>query len=84
MGAPNFDSSASPNPSGYFAPVVLGTPFSRTFRSLYVGGAGDVSVRGLDGATVTFSSVPAGMILPVCGTLVASGTTTASAIVALF
>ncbi len=45
------------------------------FRALYVGGAGHVTLVGLDGNTVLFSSVPAGTQLNVGFTRVnATGT----------
>jgi hypothetical protein len=53
------------------------------FRALYVGATGNVSVMGLDGATVTFASVPAGGILPIACIRVRSTGTTASNIVGL-
>jgi hypothetical protein len=34
-----------------------------TFRGIYVGGAGDVTLKGLDGNNVTFSAVPVGTVL---------------------
>jgi hypothetical protein len=53
-------------------------------RGLYVGGAGDVAVMPT-GSTVavTFSSVPAGSVLPIRVTKVMSTNTTATNIVAL-
>ena len=53
-------------------------------RSLYVGGAGNVSLVTARGTTVTFTAVPAGSILPVrCRRVRVTGTT-ATAIVALW
>lgn len=52
-------------------------------RALYVGGAGDVSVITLSGATATFLAVPAGSILPIRVTRVRSTATTATAILSL-
>jgi hypothetical protein len=52
---------------------------------LYIGGAGDVSVKGPQmGAAVVFKAVPAGMILPVEVTSVMSTGTTATDIVAIY
>lgn len=46
-----------------------------TFRGLYVGGAGNVTMIGLDGASVLFASVPAGTVLNVGFTkIMATGT----------
>lgn len=54
-------------------------------RALYVGGAGNLAVtmRG-DTAAVTFSSVPAGTLLPLAVAKVMSTNTTATAIVAIY
>lgn len=47
-----------------------------TFRALYVGGVGDVTLVGLDGNTVLFQSVPVGTTLNVgCTIIKATGTT---------
>lgn len=49
------------------------------FRALYVGGAGDVAVKHVEGGSaVTYPSVPAGTILPVTGVRVMSTNTTAT------
>ena len=54
-------------------------------RGLYIGGAGDVSVRFPGSSTaVVFSGVPAGAVLPVQAERVMSTGTTATGIVALF
>jgi len=55
-----------------------------SFRSLYVGGAGDVAILPEnDLVSVIFLAVPAGSILPVFGTKVLATGTTATNIVAL-
>jgi len=47
-----------------------------TFRGLYVGGGGHVTMIGLDGNSVLFSTVPAGTQLDVGFTkIMATGTT---------
>jgi hypothetical protein len=51
------------------------------FYGLYVGGAGDVAVKTGAGNSVTFSSVPAGTIIPLRVTQVLSTGTTATNIV---
>ena len=48
---------------------------SNTFSSIYVGGTGAVSVETEDGTTVTFSAVPAGVILPIRTRKVLAATT---------
>jgi hypothetical protein len=53
------------------------------FRSLFVGGAGNISLVTLNGNTVAFTGVLAGSILPVQGRKVRSTGTTATNIVAL-
>lgn len=57
---------------------------SPPFRALYVGSTGNVVIRGADGNNVTFTSVPAGAILPVRGDQVLSTSTTASGFVGLY
>ena len=53
-------------------------------RSLWVGGAGDVTLDFADGTTnVVFSAVPAGQLLPVAP-LKVKAATTATLIVALY
>ena len=55
-------------------------------RGLYVGGAGDVAVLMADdpSTAVTFSSVPAGTLLPIACKKIMSTNTTATNMVALF
>lgn len=53
------------------------------FVALYVGGAGAVTIEGLDGVAVTFAAVPAGTYLNVAGTRVKSTGTAGTSIVAL-
>jgi len=48
---------------------------SNTFSSIYVGGTGAVAVETEDGTTVTFSGVPAGVILPIRTRKVLAATT---------
>ena len=64
-------------PAGFAEPVVPDTPSSSTSRGIYVGGTGNISaVMAGDGATVVFTAVPAGVILPIrCTQINASGTT---------
>lgn len=53
-------------------------------RGLYIGGTGDLAVRFRGGtATVTFESIPAGTLLPICCQYVMAATT-ATKIIALY
>lgn len=54
-----------------------------TYRSLYVGTGGNVTILNKTGQTVLFTNVGPGSILPVLGTKVLATGTTASNIVAL-
>lgn len=53
-------------------------------RGLYVGTAGNVAVKMINGQTVTFANVPAGSLLPIRVESVLSTGTTASNIVRLW
>lgn len=53
-------------------------------RGLYVGVAGNVAVRMLDGGTVTFIGVPSGAVLPIQFDMVMATNTTATNMVALY
>lgn len=53
-------------------------------RSLYVGGAGDLSIVTVGGETVTLAGVQAGTIVPLCVARVRSASTTATSILALW
>lgn len=60
------------------------TDLAYTTRAIYVGGAGNVVVDMVSGQTeVTFSSVPAGTILPIRATRLRTATT-ATNLVALY
>jgi hypothetical protein len=52
-------------------------------RALYIGGSGNLRISDTGGGAVTFSNVPAGVILPVMAKRVWSTGTTASNIVGL-
>lgn len=52
-------------------------------RALWVGGAGNISLITLSGATVTFTGITAGSLLPIRATRVRSTGTTATSILAL-
>lgn len=51
------------------------TPFATPVRSIYIGGAGDITVTTFRGTSVTFT-VPAGFILPLVCTHVTAATAT--------
>lgn len=59
------------------------TPAGGSFRGLYVGGAGNVVIKGLDGNTFTLTAVPVGTVLPVAGLAVVKALTTATLMIAL-
>lgn len=52
-------------------------------RGLWVGSTGDLAVRMVGGASVTFTNVPAGILLPIQVDMVLAATT-ADEIVALY
>ncbi len=56
-------------------------PISPAIRGFYVGGTGDVVGTNSSGATVTFTAIPAGKIMPASLTLIKSTGTTATFIV---
>lgn len=56
---------------------------SVTTRSVYVGGAGNLTVTMAGGGNATFNSVPAGTVLPIRVSKVLATGTTATNIVAL-
>lgn len=60
------------------------TTYAPLLRGIYVGTTGDVAVVTAQGTTITFSSVPAGAILPVFASKVMSTNTTASNMVGLY
>ncbi|HEY3495268.1 MAG TPA: hypothetical protein VGK73_11305 [Polyangiaceae bacterium] len=53
-------------------------------RAVYVGGAGNLSVRMAGGSTVVFTAVPAGTLLPISISRVVRATTTATTILVLY
>lgn len=81
MASPNLSLAASIE---YFAVTPSdSTVFAGATRQLFIGGAGDVVVRRLNGTNVTFTSVPAGSKLDIQCDQVRSTGTTATLIVAL-
>lgn len=59
------------------------TALARPTAALYVGTAGDLTVKGVDGADVVFKNAPAGLILPIQTSFVRATGTTAADIVGL-
>lgn len=55
----------------------------QSYRAIYVGGAGNVSVVTAGGNTVTFTAPPVGSILPVEVNFVRSTNTTATLLIGL-
>ncbi len=55
-----------------------------TCRAIYIGGDGDISLVDGNGATIAFSGVTAGSILPVQTARVNATGTTATSIIALY
>jgi hypothetical protein len=53
-------------------------------RGIYVGGAGNLTVRMEDGQTVLFTAVAVGVILPIAVDMVLATGTTATALVAVY
>jgi len=70
------------------AGVVAITPANsdllQPIRAFYVGTTGDVTLTGLNGASVTFVLVPAGVLMPVAAVRISATGTTASNIVGLY
>lgn len=70
--------------SGTRTPGINAMPVAGVGAILYIGTAGSVKVTTEGGSTITFTSVPAGFVLPVkCVKLWADGTTSTQ-IVALY
>jgi hypothetical protein len=61
-----------------------GADLPTSARALYIGTAGDVKVDMVSGTTLTFTAVPAGVILPVRARRVYATGTTATNIVAIY
>ena len=60
------------------------TDFAFLTRGIYVGGSGTVVVVNADDSTCTYTSVPAGTLLPVVARRVNSSSTTATNMVGLY
>lgn len=84
--ADNFPGSTADPTSSAVEAVSITPSDTATFdvtRALYIGTTGDVAVKMKNGATITFSSAPVG-VLPIRVQQVLSTGTTASGIIALY
>lgn len=73
------------DPANEAAPITPGTPLDDTARAMYVGGAGDISMKGEDDASfVLWKNVPAGSFLPFRVKEVRANGTTATNMLALY
>lgn len=78
------DAVDTPSRSAYAVTPNDTTPLSATPKGLYIAGAGDLAVQMMDdSASVTFTAVPAGTVLPIRPSHVLATGTTATGIVAL-
>lgn len=86
MTNPTFTIVNHPNPAEFATAVTPSdsTDLTQVARALYIGTGGNVNVDTPDGATILFSNVQTGSILPVRVKRVRVASTTASNIVALF
>ena len=71
------------NPASSAEAIVNDTPFSTTCSAIFVGVGGNMNVIMKDGATVMFTGVVAGTVLPIRATQVVAASTTATNLVAL-
>ena len=59
------------------------TALAQAIRGLYIGGAGNVTVKGGDGVSVVFTAVPVGTTLPIVPTFIMATGTTATLMIGL-
>jgi hypothetical protein len=78
-----YSSYDGPATDGFTVIPADATVFAQPTRALYVGGAGNVTVRMISNNIVTFSSVPVGTVLPIRITAVFANST-ATSIVGMF
>ncbi len=74
---------AQPTYTGFVAVTPSDTAKISKTAGLWIGGAGSVAVLGVNSASVTFTNVAAGTLLPIAVTQVLATGTTATNIVAL-
>lgn len=68
-----------------FAITPSASPLANVTRGIWVGSAGNVTVQLVgDSAGVTFESVPAGTLLPVCAAYVTAFSGTAGTLIGLY
>ncbi len=60
------------------------TDLAAPVRAIYIGGSGNLKINDTGGGSVTFSNVPAGVILPVMASRIWATGTTCSNIIGLF
>lgn len=78
------DSVDAPASSAFVITKSDDTVFSQPTRAVWVGGTGDLAVKMVDETTLTFTAVPAGVLLPIRVQKVLSTGTTATNIVGLY
>ena len=83
----NLAQSAHGSDPAYYAAGITASDsvdLANPVRAIYVGGAGSVVITTVAGTDVTFSGLPAGMILPVRAKRVKATGTTATGLVGLW
>jgi hypothetical protein len=78
------DADATVSARGAVAVTKSDSTILNCTRALYVGGAGAVAVKMIDGQSVIFAGVPAGAILPIQVTQVLETGTDATNVLALY
>lgn len=84
---PNIVGSAAGSDPAYNAVAITASDsvdIAAPVRAIYVGSAGNVVITTVAGTDVTFTGVPAGMILPVRAVRVKATNTTATGLVGLW
>ena len=71
-------SESGPATGGIAITASDSTTYDPPLRGVFVGGAGNLNVTGVDGVAVLFTGVVAGSIIPIACTQVLSTSTTAT------